>query len=145
MTVPTQEQLHNWAKNYEKLWNAGDRDGWIANYRTVFQGDAVRMLDPVGTPEKYGFKSCCTDSYDLFQPNVKFEIPDETLFVLGNEVAWVMHNIITSGGKTWVGKSIETFRFEPDGSLVIRTWYDVPENAQNELGDIFDVYLPETS
>ncbi|MCB1675364.1 MAG: hypothetical protein KDI01_03690 [Halioglobus sp.] len=141
---PTHDELLNWAKNYDKLWTAGDRQGWIDNYRTVLQGEAVRMLDPVSTPEKFGFKHCCEDSFDLFQDHVKFEIPEKTLFVLGNTVAWIMHNNITSSGKTFVVPSIETFVFEPDGSLVIRTWYDVPRNAGGELGASMHTYLPNS-
>ncbi len=141
---PTTEELRNWAHNYARLWNEGDREGWIANYRTVFQGDAVRMFDPVGTPEKFGFKHCCTDSYDLFQDHVKFEIPEETLFVLGTTVAWKMHNIITSSGKTRTAKSLETYHFEPDGSLQIRTWYDVSGARSGEIGASMRKYLPDS-
>lgn len=101
------------------------------------------MLDPVGTEEKFGFQKCFVDSFDLFQANVKFHIPPETLFVNGNEVAWVMHNIITSGGETTMTPSIETYRFEPDGSLVIRTWYRIPHGNKAELGEMFTTYLPK--
>lgn len=142
--TPNEAELLNWAHNYPKFWNAGDRDGWIANYRTVFQGDAVRMFDPLGTPEKFGFKHCLTDSYDLFQDHVKFEIPEETLFVLGNTVGWVMHNIISSNNKTGLAKSIETFQFEPDGSLAIRTWYDVTGARSGEIGASMRTYLPDS-
>lgn len=139
---PTTKELLNWARNYDKLWTAGDRQGWIDNYRTVVASDCVRMLDPVGTPEKYGFQHCIVDSWDLFQPHVKFHMPPETLFVNGNEVAWVLHNIITSEGRTTVVPSIETYRFEPDGSLAIRTWYRIPRKAGGELGQMFTTYLP---
>ncbi len=142
--MPTHDELLLWARNYPKLWSIGDREGWIANYRTVFEGDAVRMLDPVGTPEKFGFKHCCIDSYDLFQDHVKFEIPEETLFVLGNTVAWVMHNNITSSGKTRTAKSLETYQFEPDGSLQIRTWYDVSGATSGEIGKSMRTYLPDS-
>ena len=33
MSTPTFAQLKNWADNYVKLWNAGDREGWAANWR----------------------------------------------------------------------------------------------------------------
>ncbi len=141
---PTHDELLNWALNYPITWNAGDRDAWIANYRTVFEGDNVRMLDPVGTPEKFGFKKCCTDSYDLFQDHVKFEIPRETLFVLGDTVAWVMHNLITSSGKTNIAKSIETYQFGEDGSLTTRTWYDVSGARSGEILDSMSTYLPDS-
>ena len=141
--IPSKEALKAWANNYDKLWNAGDKQGWIDSYRTVVRGDAVRMFDPVATPEKFGFKHCCEDSWDLFQPNVKFNIRKETLFVLGNEVCWVMQNQVTKGGEQYVEPSIESFRFEPDGSLAIRTWYRIHKHDDGELGEMFQTYLPD--
>ena len=37
----------------------------------------------------------------------------------------------------------ETFCFAEDGSVTIRTWYDVPERDESELGEMFQTYLPE--
>ena len=142
MASPTRQQLQDWAKNYVALWNAGDREGWARNWRSVAPGD-FRMLDPVGTPEKRGFEHCALDSWDLFQKRVKFRIVDETLFICGNEVAWTLENSITADGKTHSALSIETYRFEPDGSVVIRTYYKVPERTKDELGQMFQTYLPE--
>ena len=73
MAAPTKRELLNWAENYATTWNAGDKDAWVANWQTVLRGD-IRMLDPVGTPEKHGFKECCLDAYDMFQPAVKFRL-----------------------------------------------------------------------
>ena len=39
--------------------------------------------------------------------------------------------------------SIETCRFEPDGSAVIRTYYRVPPGNEGELGEMFQTYLSE--
>ena len=142
MPVPGREQLQQWAERYVALWNAGDKEGWIRNWRSVAPGD-FRMLDPVGTPEKRGFERCCADSFDLFQRNVKFKIQDGSLFICGNEVAWLLENRITADGATTVHLSIETYRFEPDGSCVIRTYYRVPQKREGELGAMFDVYLPD--
>src|SRR5258705_7369101 len=91
MASPTRQQLQDWAKNYVALWNAGDREGWARNWRSVAPGD-FRMLDPVGTPEKCGFELCALKSWDLFQARVKFRVVDGTLFICGNEVAWVLEN-----------------------------------------------------
>ena len=33
MPKPTFDQLKNWAENYPKLWNAGDKQAWIDNYK----------------------------------------------------------------------------------------------------------------
>ena len=142
MPVPSRAQLQRWAEGYVALWNAGDKEGWIRNWRSVAPGE-IRMLDPVGTPEKRGFEHCCADSFDLFQKNVKFKIRDGSLFICGNEVAWLLENQITTDGGTTQHLSIETYRFEPDGSCVIRTYYRVPQKQEGELGAIFDVYLPE--
>lgn len=141
MGTPTRDQLKTWAENYVALWNAGDKEGWIANWRSVGPGE-FRMLDPVGTPEKVGFDHCCGDSWELFQPNVKFKIQDGTLFICGNEVAWLLENHITNNGEVQIGLSIETYRFEPDGSVVIRTWYKVPPRTDDDLGEMFKQYLP---
>jgi len=142
MAVPSREQLEQWAERYVALWNAGDRAGWERNWRSVAPGD-FRMLDPVGTPEKRGFEQCCLASWDLFQARVKFEVVDGTLFICGNEVAWLLENTITADGRSTVARSIETYRFEPDGSVVIRTYYRVPARTDDELGQMFRTYLPE--
>src|SRR5215813_12703656 len=137
MASPSRQQLQDWAKNYVALWNAGDRDGWARNWRSVAPGD-FRMLDPVGTPEKRGFELCALKSWDLFQARVKFKVVDGTLVICGNEVAWVLENQITADGKTTAALSIETY-----GSVVIRTYYRVPERTDDELGQMFQTYLPE--
>jgi hypothetical protein len=141
MATPTRQQLEQWARDYVALWNAGDKEGWVRNWRSVAPGE-FRMHDPVGTPEKKGFEECCLGPWDLFQPRVRFRIQDGSLFICGNEVAWLLENQITADGETTVHKSIETYRFEPDGSVVIRTWYRVPERSDDELGQMFQQYLP---
>jgi hypothetical protein len=142
MATPTRKQLEEWATNYVALWNAGDKDGWVKNWKKVAPGD-FRMLDPVGTPEKRGFEACAAKPFDLFQPKVRFKVVDGTLFICGNEVAWLLENHIDTGGQTLVGLSIETYRFEPDGSVVIRTYYQLPAQTDDELGQMFKEYLPE--
>ncbi|WP_436778144.1 hypothetical protein [Yinghuangia sp. YIM S09857] len=142
MPMPTTEQLTVWSDQYVALWNAGDKAAWEANWRAVGPGD-FRMLDPVGTPEKHGFENCCLNPFDLFQPTVKFRVQPGSRFICGNEVAWVMENHFTAAdGTPTVLSSIETYRFEEDGSVVIRTYYDVPEHNDESLGQIFQTYLP---
>ena len=63
----------------------------------------------------------------------------------GNEVAWVMTNTFTNDGQKEVMKSIEVYRFGEDGSVEIRTHYDVPEASDPVAGDLFSEYLPENS
>jgi hypothetical protein len=147
MAVPTTRALLHWADQYVERWNAGDKEGWIANWRAVAPGE-FRMLDPVGTPEKRGFEHCCTDSWAIFQPTVKFKIHEGSLFVCGdetaNEVAWLLENHMTVDGETVVAFSVETYRFAADGSCLIRTYYRVPPaGIQGDMGTTFDTYLPD--
>ena len=141
MPSPNFDALKKWAENYPKLWNEGDREGWVANYRSVGPGE-FRMLDPVGTPEKIGFQHCCLDSWDLFQPHVRFRIVPGSLFICGNEVAWLLENHFTSDGREQIGLSIETYRFEVNGDVTIRTYYRVPRHGDAEIGELFKTYLP---
>jgi hypothetical protein len=142
VATPSEAELRAWAENYVALWNAGDKDGWAANWRKLVPGD-FRMLDPVGTPEKRGFEECCLDSWDLFQARVRFKIQEGSLFICGNEVAWLLENHLSVDGRNLTAHSIETYRFEPNGDVVIRTYYRVPERSNDELGEMFQTYLPE--
>ena len=100
------------------------------------------MWDPVGTPPKHGFEHCACDSFDLFQPTVKFETPRDTIFYNEGHVAWVMHNVFERHGVKKAHKSIETYQFGDDGSVTIRTHYVVPAHDDGAVGDLFKVYLP---
>lgn len=141
MPTPDFKQLKQWARNYVAHWNSGDKEAWVANWRSIAPGD-FRMLDPVGTPEKRGFEECCSKSYDLFQPNVRFKIVEGSLFICANEVAWLLENRIQNDGEETVAFSIETYRFESDGSVVIRTYYRVPQHSDDAIGNMFKEYLP---
>ncbi len=142
MATPTRDQLLRWAGQYVALWNAGKKEEWVANWRSVAPGD-FRMEDPVGTPEKRGFEACALKPFDLFQPNVRFRVIDGSLQVCGNEVAWLLENSFRVGDTARRVLSIETYRFEPDGSVVIRTYYRVPDHQDGEIGELFQTYLPE--
>jgi len=144
MAYPHKHALLNWAQRYPELWNAGDKQAWIDNWHNVASGE-FRMLDPVGTPEKHGFKECCEDSWDLFQPRVRFRIQPGTLFVCGNEVAWCLENHFEGPDGAQLQYSLETYRFGDDNSVAIRTYYRVPNHANANLGDVFKAYLPDNA
>ena len=142
--VPSREALRTWAKNYVELWNKGDKDAWVANWKAVATGDFT-MLDPVGTPPKHDFESCCVEPFDLFQPSTEFRVDPSTIFICGNEVAWVMENVFRKDGQSQHMKSIEVYRFGDDGSVEIRTHYDVPDAGDPIAGHLFSEYLPDDS
>lgn len=144
MPAPTREELLTWAKGYVAHWNSGDKEAWVANWKKVAPGE-VKMLDPVGTPPKFGFDACCGDPYGLFQPSTEFSVDPATMFVCGSEVAWVMTNIFTKDGEAHRMRSIEVYRFNVEGDVEIRTHYDVPEASHPVAGDLFAEYLSEDS
>ena len=140
--MPSREAMAKWAQNYVDLWNKGDKEAWVANWKKVAYGDFT-MLDPVGTPPKHDFDGCCVEPFDLFQPYTRFYIDPETLFICGNEVSFVMTNTFTKDGDEQVMKSIENYRFGDDGSCEIRTHYDVPDADDPISGQLFSEYLPD--
>ena len=140
--MPSREALETWARNYVDLWNQGEKEAWIANWKKLCHGD-FKMFDPVGTPPKLDFEGCCLEPYDLFQPSTRFFMDPETLFICGNEVSWVMENTFTKDGQSQLMKSLEVYRFGDDGSVEIRTHYDVPDASDAVAGDVFSEYLPD--
>jgi hypothetical protein len=127
MATPTREALQQWLDNYGPLWNAGKKDEWLANWRRVCSGQ-VTMEDPVGTRVKRGEQECFLAPWELWNGNTKFVIRDA--IICANEVAFANDNHVTYEGKKVVTVSIETYRFEPDGSVVIRTYWHVPSTSK---------------
>ncbi len=144
MAAPTHEELEIWAKNYVELWNKGDKEAWVANWRNLATGHFT-MVDPVGTPPRHDFEGCCVEPFDLFQPSLEFHVDPSTLFICGTEVAWVMENRFTKDGQEQRVKSIEVFRFSEQGDVEIRTHYDVPDPSDPVAGELFSEYLPDHS
>ena len=60
--------------------------------------------------------------------------------VNGNEMAWANENIVTIGDETHSMISIETFSWEPNGDLTIKTYYDMPESV-GEDDDPYEHFL----
>ena len=141
MAVPTRAQMLEFGRGYVELWNAGKKEAWVANWKKIAPG-GFKMLDPVGTPPKFDFEGCCVKPFDLFQPMTHFYVDPSTTFICGNELAWVMANTFTRDGKSVVMKSIEVYRFGEDGSVEIRTHYDVPDASDPVAGKLFEDYLP---
>ncbi len=141
MGTRTRTALLEWAKYYVEYWNSGNKEAWVANWKKVAPGEFV-MVDPVGTPPRSDFEGCAAEPFDLFQPMTRFRVDPTTQFVSDSEVAWVMENTFTKDGEKKVMLSIEVYRFGDNGSVEIRTHYDVPETADSVAGDLFNEYLP---
>lgn len=94
-------------------WNAGDRDGFLAAYRAAAAGGLA--IEYVGRP--------ATDGWPVLdamweRQNAAIEIEEVTLIVNGAEAACHNRNRLRRDGT--VIDTIELYRFEPDGRLLVR-------------------------
>ena len=133
MGVPSREARLAHAAKHCELWNAKEKDQWIASWRTIAQGD-VTMFDPVGTKEKHGFDHATSEAYDMFQSVLEMYML--TVKVNGNEMAWVIESHFGTDEQISKTLSIETFRWDENGDLLIKTYYELPEG----LGENDDPY-----
>jgi hypothetical protein len=123
--VPSREARLAHADKHAELWNAGKEDEWVASWRTIVPA-SVRMFDPVGTEEKHGFDTATADAFDAFQSILKIKML--TVQVNGDEMAWVCENYFGTEPNLQMAYSIETFAWDEDGNLLIKTFYPMPED-----------------
>lgn len=125
MSVPSRKERRAHAAVHFDLWNAGDREAWLASWGTIAKG-ALHMHDPVGTELKSGPSAVdyMAHTYDLFQQHLNMQCL--VVHVNGNEMAWVNENRFADLPMMY---SIETFRWEADGTLHVKTYYDMPESV----------------
>ena len=137
MGVPSRAARLTHAGRYCELWNAGRKDEWVASWRTIVQGE-VTMFDPVGTKPKHGFDVAMSRAFDQFQPVTELHMV--TVKANGPEMAWVIDNRFRTGDRVLTSLSIETFRWDEQGDLVIKTYYDMPESVGDD-DDPYDLLL----
>jgi hypothetical protein len=121
------EMRQLFARGHE-LWNAHDFEPWIAHWRTVIAGDDYTMEDPVGAPPKHGFEACRNGAWAFW--NAAVQLSARKIIVCGNDVALVVDNTSSIDGTTMTTPSIETYAFDPDGSIHERTYWEIAEDAK---------------
>lgn len=131
--VPSREARLAHAAKQDVLWNEGRRDEWLESWRSLAPA-GVRLFDPVGTEEKTGFDTAFTENWSRFQSILKLRVL--TVQVNGDEMAWVIENYFGVEPNVEMGYSIETFAWDADGNLLIKTYYAMPE----EVGSGDDPY-----
>ncbi len=99
------------------------------------------MHDPVGTELKQGPSAVdyMAHTYDLFQEHLNMQCL--VVHVNGNEMAWVNENRFQDRPMMY---SIETFRWDEDGTLNVKTYYDMPESV-GEDDDPYEHTLGRTT
>jgi hypothetical protein len=98
----------------------------VASWRTICPGE-VRMFDRVGTEEKHGFDAATSKAFDTFHSILKIKML--TVQVNGNEIAWVCQNFFGTEPNVQSTYSIETFSWDDNGDLLIKTCYPMPKSV----------------
>jgi hypothetical protein len=114
MTTPDRAAIKQFIDQMLELWNAGDREGFMELYRRSAPG-GLRLEFPVGAPAVgwEGLEAMCDEHLG------KTKVNNLKLIINGSEAAAVMSNVHEDGS---IDESIESYRFDPDGSLFVR-WF----------------------
>lgn len=123
--IPSRADRLKHAEDYIKAWNAGDREGFKKSWSNVAKG-AIYMYDPVGTELKHSENAVeyLAHAFDIFSKQLKMTMI--IVKVNGNEIAWVIENRYADNPVT---HSIEVLRWDEDGTLHVKTYYDMPESV----------------
>jgi hypothetical protein len=127
MSAPTAEEIRTAVERHVELWNAGDKEAWLAHWKGVVPGEAT-MEDPVGTPTKQGW-AVMGDVWDA-SPNADWKLGIDLLYVCGTTGAAVIRNSGTVNGEPTLIRSIEIYKFGDDGSLHTSTFWDLSAGNQ---------------
>jgi hypothetical protein len=127
MSAPTAEEIRAAVERHVELWNAGDKEAWLAHWKGVVPGGAT-MEDPVGTPTKRGW-AVMGDVWDA-SPNADWKLGIDLLYVCGTTGAAVIRNSGTVNGEPTLIRSIEIYKFGDDGSLHTSTFWDLSAGNQ---------------
>jgi hypothetical protein len=115
-------------EHHVELWNAGDKEAWLSHIKQASPG-GLTMEDPVGTPIKHGH-DIMNEVWDLAHSGREsWTLSIDHLVICGHELAMVINNEGIIQGTPVVVRSIETYRFDDDGSLLIRTYHDIPAGS----------------
>jgi len=122
MAAPSAEEIRAAVERHVELWNAGDKEAWLAHWQAVVPGE-VTMEDPVGTPTKRGW-DVMSEVWDA-SPNADWQLGIGLLHVCGSTGAAVIRNQGAVNGQPTLIESIEIYRFGDDGSLHTQTFWEL--------------------
>jgi hypothetical protein len=128
MPTPSSETIRGALEGHVELWNAGDKEAWLQNWRTAAPGELTSFEDPVGTPPKRGWETLST-AWDE-SPAADWTLRLQKLIVCGNQAAAFIRNDGKVKGKPVIVESIEIYSFGEDGSLAVKTYWDIPEGSE---------------
>jgi len=128
--VPTPAEIKARIRTGDDLWNAGDREGWLAHVRSY--ATTMRREDPVGTPVKEG-ADALEEVWDRSRPALRQRRKVQYLFVCGQEAAaWVVTKAVVDGQTVW-WHGAECTRFDADGTVHTRAFWEPPAERLDYL------------
>jgi hypothetical protein len=131
MAAPRRGAIQRYFDRYVEAWNAHDRDALLANWKSI--ATDVTMEDPVGSPIRRGWDDVVLGPWDLMNDTITVSLKE--LVICGSEVAFVFENVTDS----FTVVSIETMRFEDDGAVSVRTYWE----PQGEVLEGYAAHDPE--
>jgi hypothetical protein len=123
--VPSPREIRRIIERAYELWNADDKAGWLAHWRSVTPGEHL-LEDPIGTPPKRGWE-ILAEVWDRTARGRLYITPVQ-IIVCGNEGAAFCDNAGTVRGKDVLIKSIDIYKFGEDGSTHARSFWEIPED-----------------
>jgi hypothetical protein len=117
--IPSRQARLAHAARHAELWNAGKKNEWVASWRSVCPGE-VRRLHVASAKEKHGFDAATSEAFDMFQSILKIKML--TVHVNGDEMAWACENFLGEEPNIQSTYSIETFKWDQAGNLLIKTY-----------------------
>jgi hypothetical protein len=120
-------EMRAFEERHVELWNAGDKEAWIAHMKKFSPG-GFAIEDPVGTPIKQGH-DILNEIWDRSFNESVWKLSIDRLITGGNEVVVVLKDEGVTNGSPVVVYEIDLIRFGDDGSVHIRSFWDVPTGS----------------
>lgn len=113
-------------EQHAALWNARDREGWLALY-----ADDVVFEDPVGKAPKHG-RVAAEGSWDnSLRPGREWTLVPERIVTGGDEAVVLMRNEGLVEGVAAVVDSIEVWKVDDTGRVVhVRAFFEQPTEIE---------------
>lgn len=127
--APGDEPIHPARRAVEQhaaLWNARDREGWLALY-----ADDVVFEDPVGKAPKHG-RAAAEGSWDnSLRPGREWTLVPRRIITGGDEAVVEMRNEGVVDGVAAVVEGIEVWKVDDDGKVVhVRAFFEQPTEIE---------------
>jgi len=121
--VPSPTQIREIIERSYLLWNADDKDGWLAHWRSVTPGEHL-LEDPIGTPPKRGW-DILEEVWDRTSRD-RLYVTTKKIIVCAKEGVAVCDTAGRVRGQDVLIESVDLYKFGEDGSTHVRSFWEIP-------------------